>query len=174
MKSPISKCATLAGLGLAAAALSTSEPRLQAQPGWPYAGPPPGMVSPTTPDAQRNAMNNVQSQVNWVINATRTASSFATGAVGTIYQQFQNLRGAYAGFTSTLTPQQTANGGNELAELSAGLDILQEAFTNYQDDLAAGRDPGAALRDMCQVLSQGAGVWLQEFKRDCSRLRVGW
>jgi hypothetical protein len=172
MKSRTYRYAALAGAWLTAAVLSTSEPLLQAQPGWPYG--PPGMGAQTTPDAQRNAMNNVQSQVNWVVNATRTASSFATGAAGTVYQQFQNLRGAYVGFTSTLTPQQTANGANELAELSAGLDILQEAFTNYQDDLAGGRDPGAALRDMCQVLSQGAGVWLQEFKQDCSRLRVGW
>jgi len=173
MKSITFKYAVAAGLLLGAVLLSTSERLLRAQPAYPYA-PPPMMASPTTPGAQRNAMNTVQSQVGWLQNATRTASSYTTGAAGTVYQQFQTLRGAYAAFTATLNPQQSANGANELAELSAGLNILQEAFTNYQDDLANGRDPGAALTDMCQVLNQAAGVWLQEFNQDCRRLQVGW
>ena len=173
MKSPMFKYTVLAALLLAAVVLSTSEPLLRAQPGWPY-GPPPALAVPTTPDAQRNAMNNVQAQVGWLKNAARTASSYATGGADVVFQQFQTLRGTYTAFTATLNSQQLANGANELAELSAGLDIIQQAFANYQDDVAGGRDPRAALSDMCQVLSQGVGVWQQEFKRDCARLRVGW
>ncbi len=173
MKSPTFKYAALAGLLLAVVWQTNCEHWLRAQPAWPYA-PPPMMASPTTPDAQRNAMNVVRSQVGWLQNATRTASSYATGALGTVYQHFQTLRGAYTAFTATLNPQQSANGANELAELSGGLDILQEAFANYNDDVANGRDPGVALADMCQVLDQAAGVWLQEFNQDCTRLQVGW
>jgi hypothetical protein len=131
-------------------------------------------MAPTTPDAQRNAMTSVQGQVAWLQNATRTASSYNTGSVDLVWSQFQELRNAYNSFTTTLNPQQKAYGANDLAELSAGLDIIQEAFTNYQDDIASGRSAGLALRDMCQVLNQAAGIWLQEFKKDCGRLRVGW
>jgi hypothetical protein len=146
---------------------------LKAQAVWPF-GPPPTMAVPQTPDAQRNAMSTVRAQVGWLQNATQTASSYTGGGADMIWQQFQMLRNAYTGFTMTLNPQQTSYGANELAELSAGLDILQEAFTNYQDDLANGRSTMAAMNDLCQVLSQAAQVWLQEFNQDCSRIRAGW
>ena len=65
-------------------------------------------------------------------------------------------------------------GANELAELDAGLGILEEAFTNYQQDVADGQSSTSAFNNMCQVLRQASGVWLQEFNSDCSRLQVGW
>jgi len=77
-------------------------------------------------------------------------------------------------FKSTLTQEQLAHGANGLAELDAGLDILAEAFDNYQQGLAAGQPVGSALRDMCAVLRQGSDLWLQELNKNCSRLRVGW
>jgi hypothetical protein len=132
--------------------------------------PPPAS---TTPDAQRNAVNSMRAQVGSVQNATRTAPNFATGAYDMVWESFQAMRAAFGGFKSTLTPQQSAAGANELAELDAGLDILQEAFPGYQEDLAAGRSNSAALRSLCGVLDQAAGVWLQEFNQDCRKLRVG-
>ena len=105
-------------------------------------------------------------------NATRTAGNFTDG-VGLVWQQFQYLRASYEGFTATLNPQQLANGANELAELSAGLDILQESFANYQNDVGGGRSANAALAELCQVLRQASGVWLQELNKDCARLGVG-
>lgn len=83
------------------------------------------------------------------------------------------LRLDYTAFTRTLYAQQTAYGADELAELAAGLDILQEAFSNYQQDIAGGRPARQALREMCRVLAAAADVWLGEFNRDCARLRVG-
>jgi hypothetical protein len=73
----------------------------------------------------------------------------------------------------TLNPQQLADGANELAELSAGLDILQEAFTNYQNDVAGGRSESAAFAELSRVLRQAAEAWLQELNRVSARLRVG-
>jgi hypothetical protein len=146
---------------------------LRAQPQWPFA-PPPGMPTPTTPDAQRNALSNLRTQVGWLQNATRTAPNYNSGGVGLLWQQFQVVRASYQTFTTTLNPQQQAYGANDLAELSAGLDILQESFTNYQNDVASGRSPDAALSELCQVLRQAAGVWLQELNKDCGQLRVGW
>jgi hypothetical protein len=40
----------------------------------------------TTPDAQRNALNAVQSQVKWLHNATRTTPNFGAQAHGNIQQ----------------------------------------------------------------------------------------
>ncbi len=133
------------------------------------------MPVPTTPAAQRNAMNAVRNQVDWLQNATRTAANFGPqGGSQNLWQQFQSLRGAYAEFKQTLSPQQLNQGANSLAEIDAGLDIIQQAFSNYEEDLAGGRPATTALRDLCQVLREGSRVWWQELNRCCSRLRVGW
>ena len=129
---------------------------------------------PTTPDAQRNALNAVQSQVKWLHNATRTAPDLGAQGYGNIRQQFDGLRAAYGGLKTTLTPEQLAYGANDLAEMDAGLDILQDAFCNYEQDIADGRPPGPALNKMCQAVRQGSDLWLQELKRKAERLRIGW
>jgi hypothetical protein len=130
------------------------------------------MAATTTPDAQRNALRNLRSEVSWLQNATRTAVNSPTG-VSLVWQQFQQLRRSYIAFRLTLNPRQLAEGANELAELDAGLDILQEAFGYYDRDVGAGRPVSAALRDMCKVLGEGAGLWLQEVVKNSARLRVG-
>jgi hypothetical protein len=129
---------------------------------------------PTTPMAQRNAMNLVVNQINWFQNATRTASSQPNNGYGMLSQQFQAVRNQYAGFKSTLAPQNWNNGANQLAELDAGLDIIQEAFTDYQTGVANGQSTYTALANMCRVLNEAMGVWAQEFKADCRQMRVGW
>ena len=131
-------------------------------------------AAPTTPMAQRNALNLVVNQVNWFQNATRTASSYAGGGYGLLVQQFQAVREQYNGLKSTLTPQQLASGANQLAELNSGLDIIQEAFTDYQTAVANGQSSITAFANLRQVLSEAMRVWTQEFKQDCRQLRVGW
>jgi hypothetical protein len=123
--------------------------------------------------AQRAALNDVRAQVGWLQNATRTASRYPSG-VDMLWQQFQALRNSYVNFSLTLTPGQISAGANDLAELSAGLDILQESFSNYQGDLANGRAPATALAELCQILREASRVWLQEFNQDSSRLRIGY
>jgi hypothetical protein len=128
----------------------------------------------TTPDAQRNALNSVRSQVSWLQNSTRTAANFGDQGYGSVWQTFQGLRLAFGALTQTLTPQQSAYGANDLAELNAGLDIIQEAFTNYQEDVAAGQPVSVALGNLCRVLRQSSTLWLQELNKTASRLRIGW
>ena len=130
-------------------------------------------AAPTTPMAQRNALNLVLNQVNWFQNATRTASSYAGGGYGLLLQQFQAVRDQYNGLKSTLTPQQLNSGANQLAELDSGLDIIQEAFTDYQTAVANGQSSNTAFANMRQVLSEAVRVWTQELKQDCRQLRVG-
>jgi hypothetical protein len=158
----------LAALGLMAGLTTMAPCRLDAQPVmWP-------VVPQVTPDGQRNALNNLRAQATWLQNATRTAPNFRTGAYDQVWQQFQLLREAFRFFASTLSQRQLAAGANDLAELNAGLDILQEAFVNYQQDVAAGQFGDRALRNMCQVLGRATGVWVQELNRASTRLRVGW
>jgi len=167
MKCSAKKLALPAALGLWVSLAVLLANMVSAQAQWPFA-------PPTTPMAQRNAMNLVINQVNWFQNATRTASSVAGGGYGVLVQQFQAVRDQYAGFKSTLTPQQLTSGANQVAELDAGLDIIQEAFGDYQAAVANGQSSASAFRNLCQVLNEAIGVWVQEFKQDCRQLRVGW
>jgi hypothetical protein len=172
MKFTYVRSALLLSLAVSAAGLLFGLVSVRAQiPLWPE--PPPLMPVPSTPEAQRQAMNNVRGRVNWLKNATRTAPGYGTGGDGIVWRSFEALRVEYTTFTRSLNAQQIAYCANELAELAAGLDILQEAFPNYQEDIRSGRPPGQALRDMCEVLRKGADVWVEEFNRDCARLRIG-
>jgi hypothetical protein len=148
--------------GLLVIILVSTLPLLSVFGQWP-AGPP------TTPHAQRNALGAVRSQVGWVQNATKVASND-----GNLWQTFQALRQSYYDLKSTLTPKQLAHGANQFAELDAGLDIIQEAFGYYQEDLAAGRAAGPALRNLCRVVRESTALWLQELNKTCTHLQVGW
>jgi hypothetical protein len=167
MRSFNKKLARPAALGLLVSLAALYANLVSAQAPWPFA-------PPATPMAQRNAMNLVINQVNWFQNATRTASSYAGGGYGLLLQQFQAVRSQYAGFRSTLSPQQLNSGANQVAELDSGLDIIQEAFTDYQTAVANGQSNNSAFSNLRQVLNEAMGVWVREFRRDCGQLQVGW
>jgi len=135
-------------------------------------GQPPWFTPPPTPAAQRNALNFVRSQVNWFRNATQNAPRFGTGRYGMVWNRFLKVREAYRAFQRTLTPVQLRGAANELAELEAGLDIIQEGFIEYQMDVGSGRMANAAFRSMSQALDQAAGVWLQELDRVAGQLGI--
>jgi hypothetical protein len=168
MKTIIKKTVLPAALGLLVSLTLLWANLVYAQAPWPFA-------APTTPMAQRNAMNLVVNQVSWFQNATRTASSYTGGGgYGLLVQQFQTVRDQYSGFKSTLNPQQLNSGANQVAELDSGLAIIQEAFADYQNAVANGQSDSSAFNNMKQVLNEAMGVWVQEFKQDCRQLRVGW
>ena len=158
------KPAQLTVLALLSCLVTASALRVSAQYPWPY-------VVPATPMAQNNAMNLVQNQVRLCQNSTRAASYMNGYAM--LSQQFQEVRNQYGGFKGTLTPWQTGYGGNRLADLDAGLDIIAEAFTDYQAAVANGQSPSRAFNNLKQVLNQAMGAWGQEFKQVCYQIRVG-
>ena len=80
----------------------------------------------------------------------------------------------YDGFKSTLAPQQLASSANQLAELDAGLDLIQQAFTDYQTAVANGQSSNTASANLRQVLNEAIRIWTQELKRGRRQLRVGW
>jgi hypothetical protein len=123
--------------------------------------------------AQRNALGMLRTPINLFQNATRTAPNYGQQAYGNMFGQFQQLRAAYEALKQTLDAQQYERGANTLAELDAGFDILSEAFTYYQNDIAEGRPAGTAIRDMCRILREGVQIWSREFNRSVSALRIG-
>jgi hypothetical protein len=139
----------------------------------PIAAQWPPFQTPTTPTAQRSAFNSVAANVNWLQNATRTAPSFGEQGYGKVSQSFERVRRSYIGLKQTLTPQQLAYGANSLAELDAGLDIIQEAFTNYQEDVASGQPVRIALRNLGGVLREATDVWLHELNLTAFQLGIG-
>lgn len=157
------KVAPFSGLGFLAWLSTILVLPVGAQP-WPYPPPP-------NPMAQNNATHLVLNQVKLCQNATR-ASSYQNG-YGLLVHQFQGVRNHYAGFKGTLTQWQSSAGGNQLAELDAGLDIIQEAFVNYQTAVANGQPASHAFKNLKQLLNHALGDWAQEFKQVCSQIRVG-
>jgi hypothetical protein len=139
---------------------------------WPR--PAQSQVYASTPDTQRNAINAVRSQIRALHNATQTARNYGDNGVQVVWQQFAGLRQNYNTFASTLTPNQSSACPNEWAELSAGLDILQQSFDNYRQDLVDGRTTATALSDMCRVLDEGGRVWLAGFDSAVRRSHAGW
>jgi hypothetical protein len=133
---------------------------------------PPWFTPPPTPAAQRNALNFLRSQVDWFRTATQNAPRFGTERYGMVWNRFLSVRSAFNAFQRTLTPVQLRAAANELAELEAGLDIIQEGFVDYQQDVGSGRVANAAFRSMSQALDQAAGVWLQELDRVARLLQI--
>jgi hypothetical protein len=129
---------------------------------------------PTNSMAQRNALNLLLNQVNWFRNMARSPSSNPGGGYGLLVQQFQAVRDRYNGFKTTLAPQQLASSAKQLAELDAGLDIIQQAFTDYQTAVANGQPSNTASANLRQVLKEAIRVWTQKLKQDRRQLRVGW
>ena len=168
MKFIFSKLTPPLGLGLWVILAVWWASVLYGQTQWPF-------VPPTNPMAQRSSLNLVLSQVSWFQNATRTASSYTGSAgYGMLLQQFQAVRDRYSALKGTLNPQQLSSGANQLAELDSGLDIIQEAFTDYQTAVANGQSSSSAFANLSRVLNEALRVWTQELKQDCRQLRVGW
>ena len=132
-----------------------------------------GIPVPTNPNAQRNALGGLRSQITYFQNSAMNAPNYGAQGYDNVNAAFQSLRGAYGGLKQTLNLQQQSRGANALAELDAGLDIIQEAFANFQNDVAAGRDARVALREMCEVLRQGTRLWGDQLTKVVSQLRIG-
>jgi len=115
----------------------------------------------------------VRTQADWLRSATRTSTSLATGADTVMWRRLQSLRRTYAAFKASLTPAQLQSGAHDLAELNAGLDILEQPFHKYHLDLEAGRRQSQAFNELRRVVDAGAALWLQEFNQMANRVRAG-
>ena len=131
------------------------------------------LAAPTTLDAQRNALNNVRTQVKFFAKSTRTAQNLATGANEMVWEKLQAVRGAFTSFRATLNPQELVAGANELAELDDGLGVMQAALSNNPEIMNAGTSSPMALRNTWRALDRSAKAWLLQFNKDSARIRSG-
>jgi hypothetical protein len=115
--------------------------------------------------AQRSAMNGVRTQMRSLHNATQTARNFGDTGVDIVWQQFQGLRNSFNGYLATLQESTRQRYANEWAELTAGLDIIQQAFDVYRQDLTDGRTTATALSNLTRVMDQASRIWLQRFNQ---------
>ncbi|HMP84803.1 MAG TPA: hypothetical protein PKA41_19085 [Verrucomicrobiota bacterium] len=132
------------------------------------------MGSPPDTDAQRNDMQNVKIQTRSLVNACNQGFNDASDPYQYVLYNFNSLRAQYNLFRNTMTSQQVSRAANEWSELDSGLDILAEAFSDYQEQTPAGTFNVSAFRNMCSVLGQASGVWLSEFTDACGRSQIGW
>lgn len=132
------------------------------------------MGTPPDTDAQRNDMQNVQIQTRSLRNACNTASNDASDPYQYVLYNFNSMRAQYNLFRNTMNAAQVSRAANEWAELDAGLDVLAEAFSDYQEQTPPGTFNVSAFRNMCAVLGQAAGVWLTEFNDAVGRSQIGW
>jgi hypothetical protein len=134
------------------------------------------MVTPypagPSPQTQRQALEQLKQLLQWLDNATRTASRFNEADV-VLWNNYEGVRMGFQALTRTLTPQQLQYGANDLDELDAGWAIIGEAFANFQEDLNAGRSGRVAYQTLAQVLRDSGRVWGQELNRVARRLRIG-
>jgi hypothetical protein len=130
---------------------------------------PSSVMGVSRQDAQRNTLRAVFAQVDWFRNATRTAPNFPFGGCQMLQDQFELLRAQYNNqLKSTLTARQLTLGANDLAELDAGLDVIEEALVSLQ----SGADR-FVFSKMCRVLNEAMREWGKEMDRVSRRLKIG-
>jgi hypothetical protein len=124
------------------------------------------------PYGPRITLVPLQRQLDQFQRTCRMAPGYYTqGGYDMVWQQFQALRSTYAAFQEALSPNQAYEGGNDLADLDAGLDIIQKAFTRYQNNRAATYPASASFDSLCKVLSRSVTVWSLELQEVFNRLR---
>ncbi len=112
-----------------------------------------------------DAFRGVRAEVGWLRNTTRTAPNLVRDGYDNLRARFQSLRASFNRFQRTLDPDQQARVVNELAELSGGLDIIQEVFGDSSQGAAESQANPAAFRRMCGVLDRAVACWAAEFDR---------
>lgn len=147
------------------------------------AGAPPSFVQ--GPTVAATLRNGAQAASNQAQLTARTAAEMARRARSSGYQtqnfeadfhnlqvQFQNLCATFnqlAGFLSQLQSPQAANAA---AELTAGLNIIAEAFTPVQQQWQTGTLNRPSVVMMGEVLNGALLEWQKELKKNGQRLRA--
>jgi hypothetical protein len=148
--------------------------------GWPAGSPAAIVQGPTLNATLRNALQATSDQVRVV---TRTATDVGRRAKGAFYQSqdlandyqnlqfhFQNLRATFNVAGELALQLQSARAANATAELTAGLDIISEAFAPVQKELQTGAANRDTVVSMCQVLNLALNEWQKELKKNSVRL----
>lgn len=140
--------------------------------------PGPGQVGAQSrlqpvPVNQRQLFNQLQRQLEMFADLTRNAVKVNQPPDVILWHEFERICMSFERLESSLAPIQLDRGANDLADLNAGLDIIAEAFPNFQKDLDRGRPVPEAVRTLCQVLRDAMKLWGQQLSRVAHRLQIG-
>lgn len=157
-------------IALAAALLLASSAFAQEPPALLYQPPLPTL--PPTANDQRNALNNVVSQISYFRNVALNAPNFSNGSF-LVWDQFRRLRILFTAFESTLTAGQADRGADALAELEEGLVIIQQALDNLQIQIRTSPTTFFTASHEYRVLVEAINLWYRRFNQIGGRLLIG-
>lgn len=126
---------------------------------------PPALLAqtdmrPPLPYGHRASLVPLQMQLEEFQKTCRRAPGYYNqGGYEMLRKQFQVVRSTYASFKDTLGPNQLYEGANDLAELDAGLDVIEESFTSYQKERKNTFPASAGFDSLCNVLSRSVKAW---------------
>jgi hypothetical protein len=147
---------------------------------WPAGSPVAIVQGPTLNATLRNACQATSDQVRVVMRAASDAGRRSKGAwyqavdyandFSALQVHFQNLRATFNVAGNLALQLQSIRAANASAELSAGLNIIAEAFTPAQQELQSGTLERETMTSLCQVLGLALAEWQKELKKDTARL----
>jgi len=146
--------------------------------------PPSGvLVGPNLTSSLRNAAAATREQATVV---RITANTWARRANTVNYRvenlvtdlhsaqlQYQALRERFNWMASLALEARRPYANNTLAELDAGLNIIEELLFFLDQQIAAGSLDRATLVRTCGTLEEVMRQWEQEFRRSSARMGVG-
>ena len=147
---------------------------------WTQVAPPGVLVGPTLAASLRNAAVATRDQAvavqNTANNWARRASSAHYRAenleadLRTTYLQFHGLRERFNWMGSLALEANRPYANNALAELDAGLKIIEELLIFLNQQFTAGNLDRATFVRTCGTLADVVRQWDQEFRRSSSRM----
>ena len=153
---------------------------LTASSGWTQV-PPAGVSVGQTPDASlRNAAAATKDQAmavqstaqNWARRASSENYRIENfqADLRTLQLEFLGLRERFNWMESLALRSNRPYAENALAELGAGLNIIEEQFAFLNQQFSAGNLDRATLVRTCRTLQDVTGEWEQELHRSSSRM----
>jgi glucose-6-phosphate isomerase len=167
------KCVWFAAAILAFFFISTSSV-------WTQVAPPGVLVGPTLAASLRNAAAATKDQAlavqstaqNWArrANTAHYRAENLEADIRTMYLQFHGLRERFNWMGGLALESKKPNAGNALAELDAGLNIIEELLVFLNQQFTAGSLDQATVARTTGTLADVMGQWGQELKRSNSRM----
>ena len=149
---------------------------------WTQMAPSGVLVGPTLSASLRNAAVATKDQA---VAVQATANNWARRAnsayyrvenfqpdIRTMYLQFRTLRERFNWMGGLALESKKPNASNALAELDAGLNIIEELLVFLDQQFNAGNLDHSTLVRTSGTLADVMGQWGQEFKRSSSRMGI--
>ena len=149
---------------------------------WTQVAPPGVLVGPTLAASLRNAALATRDQAVAVQNTANNWARRANSAhyraenleadIRTMYLQYHGLRERFNWMGSLALEANRPHANNALAELDAGLNIIEELLVFLNQQFTAGNLDRTTFVRTCGTLADVVRQWDQEFKKSSSRMGI--